>query len=294
MKKILMVVVNLITMLVIKNTANAQLQNVAANSDSTIIVNSVYAGMLATTGYDTQEKKQSTNTSFRIGASLSWKINPKLYLRSWAIMDVATYPSSTNVYTLQAFWLQYKPTEKWQLEVGQLGTLAAQQHRPLPASNSGQFETWTQSKFPGLAPTINIKYLPGNGTMFAVGLSNRASQPEYQISMTKGQWQASGFYQDATKSFGAGFTYISSNGMYKNTGLWKQGNVLANITNIFLDRKKTVLFYNDLGYSLHTSHVIRWEPGILKVFSMKYVKGLIGIGYQHEVKNINAYLYITL
>jgi hypothetical protein len=96
------------------------------------------------------------------------------------------------------------------------------------------------------------------------------------------------------KSFGAGVSYASKNGVVTNTTLWKQNQIAANVINIFLDKKQTWLFYNDFGYDLKKHVVPRCETGILKIFAMKHCKGLVGLGYQYESKGINGYLYLTL
>jgi hypothetical protein len=294
MKKMIMAVASLIAMIF---TAQAQLENVAVSKDSSLVVTSVYMGMLATTSYLTDRNKETVSNNFRAGGSVAWKASRTLQLKSWGIFDVTvSHDTSTKLssYSLHAFWLQWQPSAKWQFQAGKGATLSAQQYRPLPASNQGQFETWTQAQFPGLAPVINIKYMPRKSMMFAAGVSSNQNQPEYQVAATFGQFKLSGFYQDASKRLGGGVGYASKNSMFSTIALWKQKQLLANITIITLNKAKGIVFFNDFGYDPSNEKVQRWEIGILKSFNLKPCKGLFSVSWQQERKALNAYFYLTL
>lgn len=51
--------------------------------------------------------------------------------------------------------------------------------------------------------------------------------------------------------------------------------------------------YLDAGYNFSTEEIPRLEFGFLKNFT-GLANGLLGLGYEHEIKAIKAYLFVHL
>jgi len=47
-----------------------------------------------------------------------------------------------------------------------------------------------------------------------------------------------------------------------------------------------------MGYDFPMKKLVRGEWGLLKSFESKWIKGLFGLGYQHESRSVCGYLFV--
>lgn len=270
-------------------TSHAQLINVAATADSTVVVDKVYAGMLAATSYLCDKDTTKVSTAFRVGAAAHWDIGKKLTLKSFTASEHEFVSSSS--FGMDALWMQYRPTNKWAVEVGRGPTLAAQQHRPHPVSQSGQFETWTQAQLSGIAYSVNLKYMPSADLLFGGGLSLSDNMPEYQVTANYKLWLVTGFHQSATNTSGIALTYNGTR--FYNTSFVKS-DAVGSFSSWQISAKRPFYLFTDFGYSTTSHSIVRWGSGAFASFTMGKVKSIFAIAYNHEVKGITGYLFVSL
>ncbi|MEI7477503.1 MAG: hypothetical protein WCJ81_03095 [bacterium] len=271
-------------------TGNAQIENVATTSDSTFSIDKVYAGMLAGPSVSTTNGARTSFTTVRFGAAGTYHVSKTFSVKSWGM---AEQNFETNVGTkLVAFYANWQPTAKWCVQAGEVSPLTAQQHRPSPISGSGQFETWTEGRFPGMGEGVNIMYTPAKDRMLGVSIYSRHSKPEYQATLTYKKIKLTGFYQEFNQKVGGGVTYDGKNVF--TTLYWQQDNVIADIFVLQLSKAKKIKAFCDFGYDMQSKQHVRLEPGFLKGFDTKLVKGLISFTYDDIRQTVNGYIMITL
>lgn len=281
--------VGVITMIVFTVTSYAQISGVAATSDSTVVIDKVYAGTLAGSAYLCGKDTSTAFASFRFGASALWHMGTKLTLKTFAVGEYEAVTGSS--FGIHAMWLQYRPLKKIAIEAGKGSTLVAQQHRPFPVSQYGQFETWTQARLPGVGYTCNLKYIPNAKTLFGAGISVRDNMSEYQVTTTIRRIQLSGYYQTATNVTCGAITY-SGKSLF-NTAFVKT-DAIGDFSSLLISRKRSVYLFTDFGYDRKTSTIVRWGSGFSKTFSMKYVKGILALAYTYENNGASLYTLISL
>jgi hypothetical protein len=103
--------------------------------------------------------------------------------------------------------------------------------------------------------------------------------------------QLAGYYRIDNKTFGAAVqvttTYVSETVQYSYKGTF------GTLTNILIPKTEGLDLYSDVGFDAKWK-LVRGEWGILKLFSIKKVKGLFGAGYCLDSKSVNGYLQINL
>ncbi len=270
-------------------TTNAQLENVLASPDSTVVLDKVYAGILGATNYDCGNDTTTVYVGFRAGVAAHWDIGKKLTVKTFAAGEY-DFVSATS-FGLHAIWLQYRPGKKWAIETGKGPTLAAQQHRPHPASAGGQFETWTQAQLPGVAYTLNLKFIPSDKMLFGAGMSVRDNMPEYQVTGTYKRLALTGYYQAATNTACAAMTY---DGKWLYSTSFVKTDAIGNFSSLTLSSKQQLYFYTVLGYDTKNKTMVMCANGFYKSFSTKYVKGSLALGYNTVNQQISAYTLISL
>lgn len=275
----------------------AQIENVIAATDSSVILEKVYAGMLGATAYNPEKKDTLSKTlSFRVGVAAHYKINDRLLLRGFSVWDIDVLTNARL--GINTLWFEYKPSKRWVIELGNAPTIVAQQHRPHPVTMFGHFETSTAARLPGSAPTVNVKFAPTEKLLLGGGISLRNSMPEYQLTSTVGRVQVTGYYQVFDTTIGASVTYTSDR--LGNTFVYKDQKAIADFIYYQISKRKSLTVYTDFGYETPTKTIVRLETGILKIFKGKYAQGLMGFGLSHDVKAskevnaLNGYLMVTL
>lgn len=298
MNKYIIALVSVVTMIFLTVQTHAQLIDVARSDDSTILIEKVYAGILATTSYIPAKDTIIKSVSFRVGGAARYDISRSFTLKAFTAWDVD--PLGKNTTGFNAFYLQYKPSKYWLIDAGYGPTLTAQQHRPHPVTNWGQFEPSTPARLPGIAPKLNIQVIPSAKLLFAGGISLREKKPEYQLTTTLGKLQVTGYYQTYDSLTGAALTYLGKH--FSTTLVYKTithsrdttNNVIADLATYKISKKYSISVYSDFGYSFISHDIIRWEGGALKIFTSKCCKGLYGVGYDYTLQWFKTYFFLTL
>lgn len=268
----------------------AQITNLIASEDSSLVVNNVYVGVLNTTSFSTQALSMENNPNFRVGAQATWQALSWLQAKGFAVYD----RNAGTDKTINSFSLKiHSAGEKLGLEFGQIPTLSSES-RPSPPSANGQFETWTQSKLPGIAlgakASIQLK-----NVWFGAGANVRNDKPEYHIKISSGIFDVTSCYSTWDKKtcgsvkMKTGSFYSLS--VFENIG---ESNLLANTTNFPIVKKNGIFFYSDFGWQIDQSKIIRWEMGFFKTFQAGPIKGLLCLSYVLEKKGVNAYFFIHI
>ena len=276
----------------------AQIENVKISDQITI--NEIYAGTLSGTSFNVDSLTIGGFTSFRVGAMGTYKPAKWISFKTWGMIQAQ---ADTSSWCLQQFWFNLSPVNRLSLEAGYMATLPTEQ-RPLPVTANGHFETGSEATIVGGAPTVKIKYWSADTNFkIGVGVALRNKLPEYSgmISIYK-KITLSGWYGESNQRFGTALT-LNFDRVY-STLVYKQDQILGekplkdktlfNITTIQLNKGKTLALYSDVGYDFVTDKLVRGEWGLLKTFESKWVKGLIGLGYQQEIKSVVGYLFVHL
>ncbi|MCX6824965.1 MAG: hypothetical protein NTY80_01960 [candidate division SR1 bacterium] len=262
----------------------AQIENINASKDSSVTVTKLYGGILSGTSFNVDSMHTTNFVNIQLGAEAIWKVNKYI-----AVKAMESFHSDINS-QLTHFYLRITPSKLLTIQVGQMATLSTEQ-RPHPVTAAGQFETFSEAQIPGAAPGIKMNVNPTSDISIGLGAAVRKRDAEYHANFKFKKFVMSGYYSMNSQKGGA---QASWNGKkVYDTFVWKQDEVVANILciNIFPDKLNLTL-YGDFGYDLKKNEVVRSEDGILKNFKFKQVKGLYGVGYQHEKKAVNVYLWL--
>ncbi|MCX6822881.1 MAG: hypothetical protein NTX91_02695 [candidate division SR1 bacterium] len=263
-----------------------QITDLYVTKDSTVIIDKIYAGVLAGGQFRTDTVSNDAFVTARLGAMGSWRPTKWFAFRTWGIYDL----NLANSFTLEQCWIDFTPSKKLSIQGGYMATLATEQ-RPNPATGDGQFETFGEAQIPG--GTYNIKIEADNLGKFGFGacLAYRVKGLEYQ-AMFKYSWLKISGWRDYNGKFGSAMTLDLSR-VYNVTS-WRQDQVIANFLCVKMGKNKDYQLYSDNGYDLQAHKLVRSETGFLKTFSSTWIKGLFGLGYRYETRSINGYLFVHL
>lgn len=266
-------------------STNAQITNVYVTKDSTVVVNKLYAGMLAGGQFRTDTTSNDAFVSARFGAEATWQPTKWFAVQTYGMYHL----EGANSFHLQSFNLKFTPMKKLRIQTGYMATLATEQ-RPHPVTGDGHFETFSEAQAPGGA--YNIKIVADNIKGFSFGACvDYRNGLEYQAMFGYRWMKISGWY-GADSKFGSALTLDFSR-VYNVTS-WRQDQVIANFLCIKMGKNKDYCFYSDNGYDLKDNKLVRSETGLLKTFSSKWINGLFGVGYRYETKSINVYSFVHL
>lgn len=268
--------------------ADAQITNIPATADSTVMMDKIYAGILSGSECSTDSLYASTFTNVRFGAMGTYQPAKWVAVKAWAMYQGET---QTAPWHLQQFWCKFTPTKKLSIETGNMATLVTEQ-RPHPVSGEGQFETFSEAQIAGMALNAKIKYTFTSDIKAGVGIASRKDKPEYSVMLSYKNVKLSAWYAEYDQKLGTALT-LSFKRVY-STLVWKQDQIISDILSINLNKDKSISLYSDTGYDLSKKDIVRGEWGFLKTFDSKYIKGLFGLGYKHETKTVNGYIFVHL
>lgn len=264
----------------------AQIVNIPVTKDVTI--NKLYAGTLSWTAVSIDSLSAKNTAGLRFGTAATWRPSKYLAMYSMAVFQNETGNQS---WSMNQFAVVINPSKKLKVTVGNVCTLVTEQ-RPSPASGDGQFETWTQSKIPGMAPVAKASFAFNSNIAAGLATAQRCGKPEYQANLVYKKFAISWLYDEWNKKHGSVLTFTL--GRANEIVVWRQGELISNTLTLDLGKDRDYCLYSDTGYDLKANKLIRGEWGVLKTFSGKYIKGLIGPGYCYEDRSVHAYLYVHL
>lgn len=273
--------------LFINQPAAAQLTKYYGDSSLTV---SVYAGILNTTALSINGANITNSHDIRFGGRFYWEALSWMKIKSF----VAYGRSNGKDLVFNSFAIDvHSRNEKFGIEFGH-GPTPSAESRPIPVSGDGQFETWTESRLPGVALGAKVYLVTGAGRI-STGVGIRNKKPEYHIRYSTKFFDYGMSYGTAAQKFQT-FVVARLSRVYSLTVFENERgtNLIANFTNVTLSKKAAIKAYFDCGYRINTNKLERLEFGVMKNFQVSYLKGLTALGYQHETKSINAYLFIYL
>jgi hypothetical protein len=282
MKKIILTTIILLVVFV----SQAQITDIKI--DSTITIDRIYVGSLSGTLFSTDSLHASGFTNIRFGVMGTYKPTSWISFSGWGMLQA---DNSGNFLSSQPVWMTLNPTKKLTLQLGSMPTLPTEQ-RPHAVSPGEQFETWTESQIPGIAPGVKLKYDFTSNFQFATGIAVRGNMPEYSARLTYNKFQVSGWYSTVDSTSGVAAT-VDFKKVY-STMVYKPNQTVANKLVVTVSKKNNLSFYSDMGYNFQEKKLVRGEWGLLKGFKGDWLKGLWGIGYRHEAKAIVPYLFVHL
>ncbi|MDD3711189.1 MAG: hypothetical protein PHP37_01135 [Patescibacteria group bacterium] len=268
--------------------SQAQISGLTSKDSS--ITASVYAGVLNTTAFSVDESAQEFFYSFRVGSILAWQALPFMRVKSFATFDYSD-GNGLPMNSVSIKFHSYK--ERMGLEIGRMATLSTEL-RPLPPTGDGHFETWTHSRIPGGALGAKATYRLKNGICLGLGVAERGDKAEYHAKLYFKKAEFVSYYSVFNERIGAA-TVFSVGRLYNVISFERIGesNVIANFSNVDIGNDMSI--YLDAGYESVSAEFPRMEFGFIKGFKFqKFGSGLIALGYKHESKAINAYLFVHL
>lgn len=269
-------------------TAQSLTENIPATSDSSLMIDKIYGGLLNTVAFNTKEATVSGNYSFRVGAKATWQAFSFMKVKTFATFDY----TDGNFAAINSFSLRFHDRkEKFGFELGSMATPATES-RPLPGTPAGHFETGTEFNIPGGALGAKASIKIGKNNSICAGAFIRNKELEYHFRFGSKFVDVSGFANFTSKEFG-GVSVVKANRVY-NVTVFKNKvaeNLLCNFINVELNKKRDISFYTDFIYQVDTKEIKRLEFGFYKNFSSKLFGGLVCLGYRHENRAICGYLF---
>lgn len=287
MKKIIMIAV---VVLVFIESSFAQIK---FRVNEEVNIEKLYVGMLAGPQFSIDSLSVRNYGTIRFGAMGTYQPYKWFALKSFAMYQ---FEPGNEEQKMVQFWAKITPCEKLSIEFGNMATLVTEQ-RPHPVSGDGQFETSSEAQIPGMAMNAKAKFEVNSNIKAGIGVAVRNNKPEYSAMVEYKKikisgWSAEKNTNDTIHQSGIALT-INFDRLY-STLVYKQGQIISDILVVKISKDKTISFYADNGYNLNTKKLTRGEYGFLKSFDSQYIKGLFGIGYQYETRNVVGYIFIHL
>lgn len=281
MKKILLVLIAFFAI----SEVRAQIENIKV--DSTIIINSAYAGLLAGSDFSQNSLSFSKSSSVRVGFKATY--SPTKWL-SFVTIDVYQINEQANVKTMNQFWTKID-LGKICFETGFVPALASET-RPMLTTADAQFESWTEMTIPGGALGAKIKYNFDKKTYVGIGIAQRNNEPEYHLKYSSSPLKLSVYYSEFNQKFGS--SVAVKTGRIYNSTVYNADQNFSNFISFKLNPKNDIDFYFDGKYDLKVKEIANIETGFLKNFSGKYLKGFFGLCYCYEIKVVRGYLFVHI
>ncbi len=282
MKKILFIFA---LMFISSNVSFAQIENIKVSE--TVTVNQIYAGILSWSAFSIDSLHYNYAAEVRVGGAVTWRPSNWFAVKSMAMFQAEINNKSR---VMNQVTVIINPVKALTISFGNTGTLVTEQ-RPYPVTGAGQFETWTQAQIPGMALCAKASWQISKDWSIGAGIAERNEHAEYQANIRFKKVTVSAFYDEWNQKFGTVFT--ADIWRFSETFVYKQ-DVVANTLIFQAGPKKDWCLYVDLGYDLASSKLVRGEVGVLKDFSLGFLKGLVGPGYCYEDRSVHFYTYLHL
>ena len=268
------------------SVASAQIENVSLGNDSSFVLDRVYAGVLGANNFSIDSVYRTGFVGFRVGASARLRVSKAVSVVSFIAEDMTNIGNSIGG---SGFLVRAQMDTSLYLAIGFGPQVSTFLQRPHPATAGGQFETFTHRAIPGPGPGARlVKRVKKTDLLASVAMIGGA--PEYQVGMSVGSLQASGWYQ-GSHSWGTAVTHVTKR---TKTILVVRNDLWANMFTVSIPNSNYIL-YSDAGVTVDDYQVVRAEGGILRTFkAKKYVQGLLGLGYAYELRSVRGYIFVTL
>ncbi|NCS99702.1 hypothetical protein GW765_01840 [Candidatus Parcubacteria bacterium] len=283
----------LVLLMIILSLGYSQAQTTVNLSKDSTFSGKVYAGIVGITGFSVESSDVSVAIPIRFGASLNWNPSKAFFLQTFGSYDlgsklaIGSFSAGINM-----SWFR--------LQFGYFGPVSTVNHRPHPVSAAGQFETWTTSLIPGGGTTATVSFSPKKKPLsFSLSCTIRSStQFEYHGGFVFDEKLKVSAWATNDKFGGGVITYNGKKWRATLVGTPKNIAVFCGV-----DVYKSVSIYFDAGVDSWLSKnsegrtnlsLARGEFGILNSFSYKFLKGLVGVGYAQETKQVKGYLFLHI
>lgn len=281
MKKIVLIAIVCLFTFVVRTAAQ-----ITIPVSKTITVDA-YAGMLGWSAFSIDSLHASCYANVRLGAVAVYRPAKWFALRGMEAYNIA---ADGSTWSMQQAAVIFTPTNGLNITTGNTATLVTEQ-RPSPATSSGQFETFTESKIPGMA--LNVKAVWDlKNVSFGAGVADRLNNPEYQLMFRFKNIKLSGFYDVCDYTYGGVLTVKV--GRITDILVYHQNQIISNIFMFDVGHDRNWCLYSDTGFDLNKNKLVRGEWGALRTFNGHYIGGLIGPGYCYEDRSFHVYVFVHL
>ncbi len=255
-----------------------------AHSQDSAHVLTPYAGVLASNSVPVNRYSLSSFASARIGAKTHLPMSQKISFDSWGIIDAQT---NNSYYALCATWITVT-TGKIKISAGNFAP-SVTEFRPLPASASGQFETWTQSILPGKATGVKIFHAFSEKNSYSIGtFVNNNGLPLASTKITFGKTSFGGHIEKNRYSVAFGLKSKNTNLLFVGT---EKNFGSSIITEMYHGE---IQMYADIGVDRKNIQIVRAEGGLFKDFTYGKIQTIYAIGYQYEQQCLKVYIFVYI
>lgn len=287
--------ISLLAFIFLSLGASAQIENIKVANDSSLIINKLYVGVLNNINSKIKDPSNTSNeSSTRIGAQITWESTSWLEFKTFMVSDYGDSKQKViNTFSARI----HDHANHLSLEFGKMGTPTTEIN-PVAPTAAGQFQTWTEAQIPGIAPGIKTIFSFNKTSEICLGLSSREGQIEYGLRF---KWKKINLFSSYTEydektslGFSCKMPQLYSVTVFKNSNAGIKEQIIAHTSTVTILPKPKIDLYIDAGYSFKSDDTPRFELGAIKNFESKIFKGLIALGYCHEIKAVKAYLFIHI
>jgi hypothetical protein len=247
-----------------------------------------YVGILVGPQIGVDSGNVSGFATLRAGANVYWVPKQWFTLTGIGSLEINEKGSVTPFYLIG---MRFKLHRHVVFTVGKIGTPMTEL-RPLPNTSGGQFEPWTKQRILPSATGGKVTFLINDKSSIVAGTFWRGKDITAEIGAKTKFVQMAGYYQIRARTFGGAISldtkYVSQTFVYNHR------NTFGSVTVITIPKTAGVLLYSDIGFRSTDWKWIRGEWGVLKTFQIKFIQGLVGMGYAYETKSLYGYLQISL
>lgn len=248
-----------------------------------------YAGILVGPKISVDTNKVSAFAALRLGANVYWTPTTWFMLNGIAAGEVNEKGGFTTIYLIGTRFILH---ERLAITVGKVATPMTEM-RPVPTTNWGQFETWTSSQILPSAIGGKVTITINKESRIAAGAFWRGKDVSVELGAKVPHVHMGAYYQVVSRTFGgaikASTKYVNTTVVYNH-----KGNFGFNAS-LLIPKTNGFMLYSDIGFNTNNNWTwIRGEWGILKLFTLKKVNALVGMGYAHDNKGVWGYLQVSL
>jgi hypothetical protein len=249
-----------------------------------------YVGILIGPKIGVDSGKISAFGTLRAGANVYWTPQTLKWFSFFGVgaIEVDQSKTITPLYLIGTKFIIHKHVV---LTLGKIGTPMTEL-RPLPNSGAGQFEPWTKRQILPSALGGKTTFIINDKSSIVVGGFWRGTDASVELGAKTRFVQVAGYYMVKSHMFGAAAAITTK--WVSETMVYNYKSNFAFVTNISVPKTAGLVLYSDIGFSSTDWRWIRGEWGVLKTFKIKFVKGLVGVGYAHENKGVWGYLQVNL
>lgn len=245
-----------------------------------------YAGILAYPAISIKTGKVKAFATARLGGTVNYSPKPFISLFGLGAIEI------NEAAVVDPFFLlgvKLVPHKKVVIALGKIATPMTEL-RPLPTTGAGQFETWTEARIPGSGFGGKITYNASERFSVVAGSFWRSTDASVELGIKIPHTQFAGYYMVTAKTFGMAMTFNYK--LFTAVIAYNHRKVVTMFDCIEIPKTHGLVITSDVGFDPTSGKLLRGEWGAFKTIETKFVRVLVGVGYDQVLHSFKPYVFI--